>query len=100
MASYVRPKDVTAPAASLSIVRVVHDGGAGGQSLALILWEGVPRVALRWNGKPGRPNGVPFSRKPVWFIPDRNMHAMLIGYIGEIAAAHVSFARDFLGVPA
>ncbi len=73
--SYIPPSLVLSPKASISDLRVLHDGGAGNWALASMKWNGDPAYGMRWNGsshKEGSIVGNPQSRGiPTWFIlPD------------------------------
>ncbi len=81
---YVQPQNVTSPLDYLSNVRVIHNGGAYGVSVAKLNWDGGECYGLRWNTSmreredPDKKSnkktcvGMPTSRGlPVWFImPD------------------------------
>jgi len=70
--SYVRPEEVLSPRNRVgSILEVIHDPGEDGMSVARILWDEEPVVAIRWNGNSQQPLGNPMSRRqPTWFVVD------------------------------
>ncbi len=48
-ATYHDPHTVMSPKKYLKKVDVLYDGGADGFSLAIIDWEGIEHVGIRWN---------------------------------------------------
>lgn len=82
--NYTPPGNVTSPQHYVSNVRVIYDGGQNSASVAIIDWEGEPRLAMRWNVAGNEWNdpekksgaklcvGMPTSRGyPTWFVlPD------------------------------
>ncbi|PYX47955.1 MAG: hypothetical protein DMG79_12980 [Acidobacteria bacterium] len=70
--SYVAPEQVLSPRKRVSrIIEVIHDPGENGMSVARIIWDEEPVVAVRWNGNSARPLGNPMSRRqPTWFVVD------------------------------
>ena len=72
MSNYLAPQYVDSPKSSLSKVRPVYDGGEWEIAVALVNWDGVESVGVRWNGGIAdgrRTPGSPQSRGlPTWFI--------------------------------
>jgi hypothetical protein len=70
--SYVRPEEVLSPKSRVGeILEVIHDPGEGGMSVARIVWDNEPVLAVRWNGNTKQPLGNPMSRRhPTWFVVD------------------------------
>jgi hypothetical protein len=70
--SYIRPEEVLSPRNRVGgIIEVIHDPGEKGMSVARILWDQEPVVAIRWNGNSEQPLGNPMSRRqPTWFVVD------------------------------
>ena len=70
--SYIRPDEVLSPRSRVgSILEVIHDPGENGMSVARIVWDERPVVAIRWNGNSHQPLGNPMSRRqPTWFVVD------------------------------
>jgi hypothetical protein len=70
--SYIRPEEVLSPKNRIGgIIEVIHDPGEKGMSVARILWDEEPVVAIRWNGNSEQPLGNPMSRRqPTWFVVD------------------------------
>ncbi len=71
MSKYVKPATVLSPRTRMSaVLEVIHDPGAGGMSVARILFDEEERLAVRWNGDDGdQPLGHPVSRRqPTWFV--------------------------------
>ncbi|MBL7691423.1 MAG: hypothetical protein JNM41_07505 [Flavipsychrobacter sp.] len=46
---YHDPATVLRPAKHISSLQVLHDGGSDGASLAVVHWDGLPHLAIRWN---------------------------------------------------
>ena len=74
--SYIKPELAISPKSRLrkgSLV-VIHDGGQNkcdnkNWSMAEMVWDGVVRIGLRWNGDDETPAGNPQSRgQATWFI--------------------------------
>jgi hypothetical protein len=80
--SYIGPEEVLSPRKRVGpILEVIHDPGENGMSVARIIWDEEPVVAIRWNGNSDEPLGNPMSRRqPTWFV------------VGEYAAASVEQA--------
>jgi hypothetical protein len=70
--SYIAPEEVLSPRKRVGrIVEVIHDPGENGMSVARIIWDEEPVVAVRWNGNSAQPLGNPMSRRqPTWFVVD------------------------------
>ncbi len=75
--SYVRPEEVLSPRKRVGgIIEVIHDPGENGMSVARIIWDEEPVVAVRWNGNSEQPLGNPMSRRhPTWFVVDEYAEA-------------------------
>ena len=69
---YVHPEEVLSPKKRVGgILEVIHDPGDNGMSVARIVWDDEPRLAVRWNGNSEQPLGNPMSRRqPTWFVVD------------------------------
>jgi hypothetical protein len=80
--SYIVPEEVLSPRKRVGgIIEVIHDPGENGMSVARIIWDEEPVVAIRWNGNSEQPLGNPMSRRqPTWFV------------VGAYAAASVEQA--------
>ncbi|HTW32866.1 MAG TPA: hypothetical protein VMD76_14385 [Candidatus Sulfotelmatobacter sp.] len=67
---YVGPEEVLSPKKRVGgILEVIHDPGENGMSVARIIWDEEPVVAIRWNGNSEQPLGNPMSRRqPTWFV--------------------------------
>jgi hypothetical protein len=53
------------------IIEVIHDPRENGMSVARIIWDNEPVIAVRWNGNSEQPLGNPMSRRhPTWFVVD------------------------------
>ena len=76
---YYDPNDVLSPKDCIEIVRIIHTQREF--SVAHILWDGIPRIGVRWNiaerewNDPQKESGavksvgMPSSRGyPVWFV--------------------------------
>lgn len=70
--SYVAPEEVLSPKKRVGrVLEVIHDPGENGMSVARIIWDDEPVVAVRWNGNSKQPLGNPMSRRrPTWFVVD------------------------------
>lgn len=67
----VDPKNVISPKSRLSgPIKVLHDTGADGYSIAAFTWDNRRAVGIRWNGgEDAHEVGNPQSRGlPTWFI--------------------------------
>ena len=91
----VNPQDVQSPKRHLVLVSVLVNEGEGLYSVALIRWDGQPRLAMRWNGAADNPIGNPQSRGlPTWFvIPDEFREAVLGN--GKISQGNRALVRSF-----
>jgi hypothetical protein len=70
--SYIKPGDCRSPKTRWNLIKVLTDRGENDVSLAVGLWDGKVRVAIRWNGSAKEPIGNPQSRAiPTWLmLPD------------------------------
>ncbi len=70
--AYVRPEEVLSPKKRMGgIIEVIHDPRENGMSVARIIWDNEPVIAVRWNGNSEQPLGNPMSRRhPTWFVVD------------------------------
>lgn len=109
---YHDPATVLRPAKHISSLQVLHNGGADGASLAVVHWDGVPHLAIRWNvafaervenaktcgdvichGSPAR-NGL-----PTWFILPRELfHPDLFSSDGDQYTQLITQARTLMGL--
>jgi hypothetical protein len=87
---YVRARHVTSPKYRLtSPIRVLCDpgpssgGGLGRCSVAEFVWDGRPRVGIRWNGNSEHPAGNPCSRLPTWFVVPPELEDAVRQYAAE-----------------
>jgi len=70
--SYVLPEEAISPKLNWGIIKVLVPGGPESMAIALGRWDGVPVIALRWNGTDDRPIGHPQSRGlATWFVVER-----------------------------
>ena len=77
---YIPPRHVISPKANWRLIRVLHDGGFGGWSVAEGQWgegkEWSNVLAIRWNGNERTHLGMPQSRGlPVWFVVPGKLEA-------------------------
>lgn len=83
--AYINPRLVTSPKGRVEKLHVIHDSGEGDYAVATMLWDGQPRMGVRWNGGDKgeifQGLGSPQSRGiATWFIlPDP---------ISELVRAH------------
>jgi hypothetical protein len=70
--SYIKPEAVLSPRSRVGgILEVIHDPQENGMSVARIIWDEEPRLAVRWNGDDAKPLGNPVARgQATWFIVD------------------------------
>jgi len=80
--------------------RVIVDGGAGEAAWAIGYWDGEPVIATRWNGTKDGPNGMPYSRAPVWYIINSEAFPALMAYLASENPGQAVYVRDFLRLPA
>ena len=74
--TYTKPDEVRSPREHLILICVLLDqgegtaaAGGGRYSIAIVEWDGVRRLAIRWNGTKQRPAGNPQSRGiATWFV--------------------------------
>jgi len=71
---YVKADQVRSPREHWTLIHVLVDQGEGNEdegrwSLAIGEWDGIRRLAMRWNGTKTKPAGNPQSRGiPTWFV--------------------------------
>lgn len=47
---YRNPRLINSPRQHLQVVKIIFDGGVEpGYSIAIVKWDGVPSIAIRWN---------------------------------------------------
>ncbi len=81
--SYIRPSEVISPKDKVSDVRVIVEGGPGDSSVALLNYDGVKSVGVRWNGTDGSRVGNPQSRGVgTWFILPEKLAALVLSGLG------------------
>lgn len=70
--AYIKPENVLSPKRRVGgILEVIHDPQENGMSVARIIWDEEPRLAIRWNGDDAKPLGNPVARgQATWFIVD------------------------------
>src|SRR5258707_9969111 len=95
MSDYVEPQDVNAPVAHWVLIRVIIAGGPVEEAVAVGLWDKAPAIALRWNGEKGRPNGMPFSRKSVWYILGDRFLAAVVEQLCREVPNEAAFLQAF-----
>jgi hypothetical protein len=70
--NYPDPRTVLTPKGRIKNLDVLHNGGENSWSLASMIWDNVPVLAMRWNGgsSSGKPGlGTPQARgHPTWFV--------------------------------
>lgn len=114
--NYHDPQTVNCPQDYVKVDRVIYDGtaqnGAEDFSLALILWKGVPTLAIRWNhtmreefDKDKKNNvkkcmGIPVSfAHAVWFVLPRAMHTVILSSMYKIAKEDdIKYAENILNI--
>jgi len=109
---YHDPITVLRPAKHITSLQVLHDGGADGASLAVVHWDGLPHLAVRWNvafaeravdnkvtgevichGSPAR-NGL-----PTWFVLPRELfHPDLFSGAADRYTHLIAQARILVGL--
>lgn len=83
---YHNPHTVVHPASIITHISVLYDGGVSGFSLAMVMCEGLPHVAMRWNvankeqQDPHKQQGTVMctgspavGSTPAWFILPREL---------------------------
>ena len=81
---YIKPDGVISPKAHWKLIRVLKDGGSGEIAYALGEWDGVPRIAIRWNGTDDSEIGNPQSRGlPTWTMLDSDIYLAIIQTLSE-----------------
>ena len=70
--AYVKPEEVLSPKDRVKgVLEVIYDPGENQMSVARIVWDKDPAIAVRWNGSDERPLGNPASHgQPTWFVVD------------------------------
>jgi hypothetical protein len=93
---YVEPGDVHSPRNNWVLIAVLDAAKDGECALAVGRWEGVPVLAMRWNGTKENRLGNPQSRGiPTWFIvPEKYNDALLER--GGLPEDMVTLARSFI----
>jgi len=82
--AYIHPSMVLSPKSAISDLSVIYDGGEGKWSVAVMIWNGEPTLAIRWNGENGS-LGHPQSRGiPTWFIIPDDLKDAIIAEITKI----------------
>jgi len=100
----IDPQDVQSPKRHLALVSVLVNSGLDGYSVALVRWDGAPKLAMRWNGTDENPIGNPQSRGlPTWFVvPDEFIQSTLAATNGNgvpiVPAESQALARNFFAV--
>ena len=103
---YIKPEFVWSPQDRVGFVRVLLNRGPRNCAYALLLFDGVPRIGIRWNGGTTTdPNnrgprhttlGNPQSRgMPLWTTLDPALHEAVLS-LPEIPEDLRVFAREFL----
>jgi len=84
MADYVEAKDVRSPREWWTLIDVLIDKGEDNYAVAIGEWEGVRRLAMRWNGNAEKPSGHPQSRgNPMWFMLPKDYDAAMVETLPE-----------------
>ena len=114
--NYYNPLTINCPQDYVKMDRVIYDGtaqnGSEDFSLALIFWDGLPTLAMRWNhtmreeSDTDKKNnikkcmGIPVSfAHPVWFVIPHAMHsAILDSMVGIAKSADVEYAKRKLNI--
>lgn len=82
MSPYIDPRTVRSPKLYINNLRLMYDGGEGGFSLAELIWDGEPRLGIRWNGDGEGNIGSPQSRGiPTWFILPPEIETVIKSHI-------------------
>jgi hypothetical protein len=89
---YVEPNTVIAPRTVISEVEVVYDshrdsGNEESWSVAKFLWDGEPRLGIRWNGdRRGKGIGTPQAfGQPTWFLVPRELEGKILAEAEKLA---------------
>ena len=82
--TYIKPENVTSPKKHWSLIGVLRDSGRPGKaSYAVGTWDGEVRIACRWNGHEGKPNGNPqSSARPTWMVLEPDASAGIVQALG------------------
>lgn len=106
---YVEPTTVVAPRTVISEVQVIYDSHsdrASGESwsVAKFLWEGEPRLGMRWNGDSrGKSIGTPQAfGQPTWFLIPKELEDKILekaetlarGGYDALKAGYAEMAKD------
>src|ERR1041385_73960 len=93
------PQGVHSPKRHLALVSVIFNSGIDGYSIALVRWDGEPKIAMRWNGSDDiTDRGNPQSRgRGTWFVVPNDLRESIVSNRG-ISADHQALARNFLGI--
>jgi hypothetical protein len=91
----VNPTQVYSPRNSIApgSLRVIYTSNCSGWSIAQLVWDGAPALAIRWNGDLNDPKdlGHPRSHQhPTWFILPETIAHVVRGFI----AASLTEARE------
>jgi len=82
------PQTVISPKDMWTLLAVLYCSNEKehGWSIALGQWDGVSRLAVRWNGDKAHPKGNPTSRGiPTWFVAPEELESHLLAYEGITA---------------
>lgn len=80
---YIKPEHVTSPKQNWTLIGVLRDGEPGEASYAVGTWDGEVRIACRWNGYEGKPNGNPqSSARPTWMVLEPSAAAGVVQALG------------------
>ncbi len=90
---YILPENVCSPKQRWSLIKVLHDGGEDGYSIALGRWDNNACIGMRWNGGEGSSIGNPQSRGlPTWFIVPENYQESILE---QLSKDMVAFVKKF-----
>jgi len=108
--SYIEPSRVTAPRTVISEVEVVYDSQRDSEdneeswSVAKFLWNGEPRLGIRWNGdRRSKSVGTPQAfGQPTWFLVPRELGDKILeraeklahGGYDALKAGYAEMAQD------
>jgi hypothetical protein len=95
--TYIAPENCHSPKKNWTLLKVLFDHKEGKPSLAIGMWDKIPRLAIRWNGTKGRPIGNPQSRGlPTWFMLPEDMGDMANAAIKSLSQDDKDFVRKLL----
>jgi hypothetical protein len=78
------------------LIDVLYDGGESEHAVAIGEWNGVRRLAMRWNGTEERPAGNPQSRgNATWFVLPPEIYDA--GIIDKLPTNKQAIAKALLG---